>query len=318
MPNYGAPLLFGTFITPSNAQPELPVALARLSEQLDLDLVTFQDHPYQPRFLDTWTLMSWVAAQTSSIHIAPNVLNLPLRPPAVTARAAASLDLLSGGRFALALGAGYFWDAITAMGGRKLTPGHAVDSLSEAIDIVRGIWAAEDPSPLRFDGEYHKLHGVRRGPAPAHDVPLWIGAQKPRMLRLTGRKADGWLPTLGNMQPGEFALSNATIDEAAVTAGRDPRAIRRMANIGGRFTARSGGFLIGPSDQWVDQLLPYVLDDGLSALILASDDPEEIRRFAGEVAPALRAATAAELPNLDSAAETVRSRSARARLSDQN
>ena len=118
MPDYGLPLQFGTFITPTNRQPEAPVALAKLSEQLGFDLVTFQDHPYQPSFLDTWTLMTWVAAQTSTIHIAPNVLNIPLRPPAVTARAAASLDLLSGGRFDLAIGAGGFWDAIDA-GDRK-------------------------------------------------------------------------------------------------------------------------------------------------------------------------------------------------------
>jgi hypothetical protein len=82
--------------------------------------------------------MSYVAAATTSIQISPNVLNLPLRPAPVTARAAASLDLLSGGRFNLGLGAGGFWDAIEAMGGRRLTPGQAVDALSEAIDIMRG------------------------------------------------------------------------------------------------------------------------------------------------------------------------------------
>lgn len=76
------------------------------SERVGLDLVTFSDHPYQPRFLDTWTLLSWVAAQTRSITVCGNVLNLPLRPPAVLARSAASLDLLSGGRFELGLGAG--------------------------------------------------------------------------------------------------------------------------------------------------------------------------------------------------------------------
>ena len=95
--DYGHPLEFGTFITPANSTPQTPVALARLSEQLGYDLVTFQDHPYQPRFLDTWTLMTWVAAQTERIRIAANVLNLPMRPPAVLARAAASLDLLSKG-----------------------------------------------------------------------------------------------------------------------------------------------------------------------------------------------------------------------------
>jgi alkanesulfonate monooxygenase SsuD/methylene tetrahydromethanopterin reductase-like flavin-dependent oxidoreductase (luciferase family) len=251
--------------------------------------------------------MSWVAARTKRIHIAPNVLNVPLRPPAITARAAASLDLLSGGRFDLALGAGYFWDAIEAMGGRRLTPGQAVDALSEAIDVIRGLWAAGDRTPLRFDGEHYELHGVRRGPAPARDLPLWIGAMKPRMLRLTGRKGDGWLPGLGNMQPGDFARGNAIIDEAAVAAGRDPRKIRRLANISGQFGARNGGFLVGPSDQWVEQLLPYALDDGLSTFILAGDDPEAIRRFALEVAPALRAAVAAEHPSLRTAFGTMRS-----------
>ena len=112
MADYGHELQFGTFITPQNQRPEDVVALAQLSEQVGLDVVTFQDHPYQPAFLDTWTLLTWVAAQTERVHLSGNVLNLPLRPPAVLARAAASLDLLSGGRFELGLGAGAFWQAI--------------------------------------------------------------------------------------------------------------------------------------------------------------------------------------------------------------
>lgn len=129
MTDYGHDLLFGSFLTPSNADPDGVVELAQLSEEVELDLVTFQDHPYQPRFLDTWTLLSWGAARTSRIRLAPNVINVPLRPPAVLARAAASLDLLSGGRCELALGAGGFWDAIEAMGGRRLTPGQSVEAL---------------------------------------------------------------------------------------------------------------------------------------------------------------------------------------------
>src|SRR3712207_8859407 len=120
MTDYGHELRFGSFITPSNADPQHTVALAVASERAGLDLVSFQDHPYQPRFLDTWTLLSYVAARTERVQLAPNVLNLPLRPPAVVARAAASLDLLSGGRFELGLGSGAFWDAIEAMGGRRL------------------------------------------------------------------------------------------------------------------------------------------------------------------------------------------------------
>lgn len=293
--HYGHALEFGTFITPTHDPATGPVARAQLAERFGFDLVTFQDHPYQPAFHDTWTLMTWVAAQTERIRIAPNVLNVPLRPAAVTARAAASLDLLSGGRFELGLGAGGFWDAIEAMGGLRLTPGQAVDALSEAIDVIRGIWDVDDRRVLRLDGDYYSLNGAKRGPAPAHDIPLWIGALKPRMLRLIGRKGDGWLPSLAYLQPGDLARGNTTIDEAAIEAGRDPREIRRLVNISGRFTPSYGGFLNGPSTQWVDELLPYVLDDGIGTFILASDDPGTMQRFAEEVAPALREAVDAAL-----------------------
>ena len=289
---YGHALEFGTFITPRNDPPERPVELAILSEELGYDLVTFQDHPYQSAFHDTWTLMSWVAARTERIRIAPNVLNLPLRPPAVTARAAASLDLLSRGRFDLALGAGAFWQAIEAMGGRRLSPGESVDALREGIEVIRGIWDADERATLRVSGEHYRVVGAKRGPAPAHDIPIWLGAYKPRMLRLTGRLGDGWLPSLGHLGAGDLRAGNEIIDAAAADAGRDPAAIRRLLNIAGRFTAQRGGALVGPSEQWVDELLPYALEDGIGTFILGSDDPITLRIFAAEVAPALR--TAAE------------------------
>ena len=123
------------------------------------------------------------------------------------------------------------------MGGRRLTPGQAVDALSEAIDIIRGIWDQGERSRFEVDGTYYRVSGAKRGPAPAHNIPILIGAYKPRMLRLTGRKADGWVPSLAYMKPGEFAEKNDIIDEAATAAGRDPREIRRIVNIGGRFSS---------------------------------------------------------------------------------
>jgi len=294
MPDYLHPLQFGTFITPVNSPPDAPVQRALLSEQLGYDLVTFQDHPYQPSFLDTWTLMAWVAAKTERIHVSANVLNVPMRQPAVMARAAISLDLLSGGRFDLALGAGGFWDAMVGMGADRLTPGQGVDALSEAITIIRGIWDVSDRSPLRVDGDYHRVDGAKRGPAAAHDIPIWIGALKPRMLRLVGTQGDGWLPSLAYMKPGDLEAGNAAIDEAAIAAGRDPREIRRLLNIGGQFARTNGGMLNGPSEQWVEQLLPLVIDNGESTFILASDDPATMQQFAEEVAPALREAVTRE------------------------
>lgn len=289
MPDYGHDLRFGSFLTPQNQSPQTVVDLARRSEQAELDLVTFQDHPYQPRFLDTWTLLSWVAARTETIHLSGNVLDLPLRPPAVLARAAASLDLLSGGRLELALGAGAFWDAIEAMGGRRLTPGQSVKALSEAIDIIRGIWDAEERRPLKVEGVY-QVNGPKRGPAPAHDMPIWVGGYKPRMLRLIGAKADGWLPSLGYIELDGLPEGNRIIDESAQQAGRDPRQVRRLLNIMGG----GSGLFTGSPVQWTDQLLPLVLEDGISTFILGTDDPELLDAFGREVAPALREAAAAE------------------------
>ncbi|MET8262613.1 LLM class flavin-dependent oxidoreductase [Micromonospora arida] len=294
MSDYGHDLVFGSFVTPSADNPDRTVGVAVLAEQVGLDLVTFQDHPYQPAFLDTWTLLSFVAARTDRVHLAANVTNLPLRPPAVLARSVASLDLLSGGRISLGLGAGAFWDAIEAMGGRRLTPGQGVRALEEAIEVVRQLWDVETRGGVRVDGEFHRVVGAKRGPAPAHAVPIWLGAYKPRMLRLTGRRADGWLPSLGYLQPGDLTKGNAIIDDAAQQAGRSPRDVRRLLNIAGEFSTVGRGPLNGPAEQWAEELAELALEEGVGTFILGSDDPDDLRRFAGEVAPAVRELVAAE------------------------
>ncbi|MEV4279124.1 LLM class flavin-dependent oxidoreductase [Actinoplanes xinjiangensis] len=294
MSDYGHPLEFGSFLTPAAADPTRVVALTVLAEQAGLDLVTFQDHPYQPGFLDTWTLLSYAAARTERVRLAANVTNLPLRPPAVLARSVASLDLLSGGRIELGLGAGAFWDAIEAMGAPRLTPGQAVQALEEGIDVIRRLWDATARGPIRVDGEFHRVVGAKRGPAPAHDVGIWLGAYKPRMLALTGRRADGWLPSLAYLQDGDLATGNRIIDEAALEAGRRPADVRRLLNIGGRFTDVGRGPLHGPAEQWAEELTDLALTDGVGTFILATDDPDDLRRFASEVAPAVREAVAAE------------------------
>jgi alkanesulfonate monooxygenase SsuD/methylene tetrahydromethanopterin reductase-like flavin-dependent oxidoreductase (luciferase family)/hemerythrin-like domain-containing protein len=290
--DYGHDLLFGTFVTPAAADPDRVVALAQLTEQVGLDLVTVQDHPYQARFLDTWTLLSVIAASTTTLRVSPNVANLPLRPPAVLARAVASLDLLSGGRVELGLGAGAFWDAIEAVGGRRLTKAQAVQALEEAIAVIRATWAPS--GTVRVDGEFHRSWGAHAGPAPAHDVAIWIGAIKPRMLALTGRAGDGWLPSSTYVTPDTLPEHNARIDEAAAGAGRDPAAVRRLYNIAGRFERTGSGFLVGPPTMWAEQLAELALSQGMSAFFAVGDDPEMIRRYAAEVAPAVREMVAAE------------------------
>ena len=279
MSDRGHPLRFGVFITPSAGDADRVVALAELADRSGLDLVTFQDHPYQSRFLDTWTLLSFVAARTQRVALSGSVLNLPLRPPAVLARAVASLDILSGGRAELGLGAGAFWDPIAAMGGPRRTPRESVEALDEAIDVIRALWDADAGRGARLDGAHYRLEGAKPGPAPVHDVGIWIGAYKPRMLDLVGRKGDGWLPSLPYLQPGDLAAANARIDRAARAAGRDPGAIRRLLNVG--------------PDQAPEDLARVVTQDRIDTLILSADDAASIERLAAETAPAVRELVAA-------------------------
>lgn len=274
MPDYGHELLFGTFLTPTAESSNRVLALAQLTDELGLDLVTIQDHPYQARFLDTWTLLSVVASRTVNVRVAPNVANLPLRPPTVLARSVASLDILSGGRVELGLGAGAFWPAIAAMGGPHRSPAESVTALEEGIGVIRALWDTSARS-VRIDGEHYAVSGAHPGPAPVHDVEIWVGAYKPRMLALTGRLADGWLPSSSYAPPETLADLNRAIDDAAEAAGRSPGAVRRLYNIlGGELSA--------------EQLAELTLTVGISAYILGSDDADDIRRFANEVAPLVR------------------------------
>jgi alkanesulfonate monooxygenase SsuD/methylene tetrahydromethanopterin reductase-like flavin-dependent oxidoreductase (luciferase family) len=289
----GSPVRFGWFLVPEARDPDGLLKEARLAERAGFDLVGVQDHPYQRRYLDTFTLLAALAATTERVGLFPDVANLPLRHPAMLAKAAASLDLLSGGRFELGLGAGAFWDAVAAMGGPRRSPGEAVEALEEAIGLLRRLWS-DEPS-VRFEGAHYRVAGMKPGPAPAHPIGIWVGAYAPRMLALTGRLADGWVPSSSYLPPERLPAAQARIDEAAAAAGRDPAAIRRLYNISGRIGRGGGGFLDGPAAQWVSQLLPLVTETGMDTFVLwPSESPaRQLELFAAEVAPALREAVAA-------------------------
>jgi len=273
MSDYGRPLRFGYFLTPE-AHPTRPLELAQLADELGLDYVGVQDHPYQRRFHDTWTLLTAIAMRTQRIAIFPDVACLPLRPPAMLAKAAATLDQLSGGRFELGLGAGGFWDAIAAMDGPRRTPGESISALEEAIQVVRLMWS-EQPA-ARFKGEFYQLAGVRPGPQPAHPMGIWLGVYKPRALGLVGRLADGWVPSLGYVAPDNLDAGNQRIDEAAQEAGRDPAAITRVLNVMDR-----------PSPELLANL---ALEHGMDTFLAAQgEEPEtQLREFAREIVPRTR------------------------------
>ena len=290
MSDYGHELEFGVFLTPEADAIGRVLENAQLAEVLGLDLVTLQDHPYQAKYADTWTLLSVIGARTSTIKLAPNVASLPLRPPVTLAKAAATLDLVTGGRVELGLGAGAFWDAIEAAGGPRRTAGESVDALVEAIGLIREFWAGDT---VRFTGEHYNAKGLHAGPVPAHAIPIWIGAYGPRMIRATGELADGWVPSMGYADPSALPDLSARLDEAAANAGRSPAAVRRIYNIFGRFGTGSG-FLQGTPENWAEQLAGLSLEQGLGTYILGTDDADAIRRFADEVAPAVREQVEAE------------------------
>jgi alkanesulfonate monooxygenase SsuD/methylene tetrahydromethanopterin reductase-like flavin-dependent oxidoreductase (luciferase family) len=289
----GLPVRFGWFLVPEARDPWGLLEEARLAERAGFDLIGVQDHPYQRRYLDTFTLLAALTAATERVGLFPDVANLPLRHPAMLAKAAASLDLLSGGRFELGLGAGAFWDAVAAMGGPRRRPGEAVEALEEAIGLLRDLWS--DRPSVRFEGAHYRVVGVKPGPAPAHPIGIWIGGFGRRMLALTGRLADGWVPSSPYVPPERLGAAQARIDEAAAAAGRDPAAIRRLYNISGRIGPGGGGFLDGPAAQWVEELLPLVTETGMDTFVLwPSESPaRQLELFAAEVAPALREAVAA-------------------------
>jgi alkanesulfonate monooxygenase SsuD/methylene tetrahydromethanopterin reductase-like flavin-dependent oxidoreductase (luciferase family) len=282
---------FGLFLTPTaDSYPDL-LRQAEATERAGLDLIGIQDHPYQRRFLDTFALIGDLLARTERVTIFPAVANLPLRPPGPLAKLAASLDLMSGGRFELGLGAGAFCDSIEAIGGPRRSPGESVDALAEAIEIIRRSWSGE--RSVTFEGRHYGVKGFHPGPPPAHDIGIWLGSYKPRMLALTGRLADGWVPSHGPAPPAQIPEMAKRVDEAAKEAGRDPRAIRRIYNLSGQIAdGPVRERLQGPPEHWIETLTGFVLELGFDSFLFspAEDAVGQIERFAQEVAPGVREA----------------------------
>jgi alkanesulfonate monooxygenase SsuD/methylene tetrahydromethanopterin reductase-like flavin-dependent oxidoreductase (luciferase family) len=288
------PVSFGISVTP--AAPEYPeiVAQVQAAERGGLELVGIQDHPYQRRFFDTFVLIGDLLARTTRLRFFPDVANLPLRHPAMLAKTAASLDITSGGRFELGIGAGSYWDGVAGMGGPRRTPGEAIASLEEAMRLIRA--ALDLERVVRGTGPHYPVSGYPPGPAPVHRVELWVGAYRPRALRLIGRLGDGWVPSLGYIGADGFREGAARIDDAAREAGRDPATIRRILNVGGAITEAPGrgAPLIGPPDLWIETLTTWALDLGVDAFIFWPPDSSvtHIERFAADVVPAVREAVA--------------------------
>ncbi len=294
MPDFGRPIEFGIFLDPAAAQAATMLETIELIDELGFDWIGIQDHPYNRTQLDAMTLISMGLARTERVRFFPDVATLSLRHPTMLANQAVTLDLLGNGRFERGLGSGAFWDAIEAMGGPRRSPGEAYASMDEAIDILRA--AFDGARSVDHQGEIYHIHGWRPGPAPAHRIGIWLGVVGPRALGLTGRKADGWVPSLAYVPPAVARDSMQKIDAAASAAGRNPADIRRVYNIWGGFTDappapidETSGEFSGSPDAWIGFLTHLATSVGFDTFLFGvPSDPELLEMIATEIIPAAR------------------------------
>jgi len=313
----GHPLQLGIELPVSAADPGAAVRLARRAEELGLDLVVVADGTDDGGALDAWTVLGAVAGATGRVDLATRGLRLDGRPPAVLARAVASLDHLAGGRVTPGLAAG--------TGGADADD--ALDALAEGVDVLRGMWAAAEPGPLVHEGRHHRVPGAQRGPAPAHELALWLGATPGSAddgaRTLAARVADGWwLPTAGGAEGAQGARARldavrreqAALDAALTAAGRDAREVRRGLVLDGASLAldpRAVDATAAPSAPVVDHLAALVLDAGVGTLVLAGADEAALVAFA-RVGAAVRDRVAAARAARGTRVGTVRSAAVRA------
>lgn len=288
---------FGVQLAPDLDRLDEVLRLAQLADREGIELLGIQDHPYAATQVDTFSVIATVLATTQRIRVFPDVANLPLRPPAVLAKAAATLDLLSGGRFELGLGAGGYPAPIVAMGGPGRAGGEALAALTEAVEIIRAMWKPGDR--VRFEGTHYQAAGVRSGPAPAHPIGIWFGSVGPRANALTGQIADGWAAPIPHYLPYEaWPGVQATISAAATEAGRDPRQVMRMAQLVGHITDAPGTVALQGEEPirtdtagWARVIAHLATDVGFDTFVYWPQDPSETQllRWAREVIPAASA-----------------------------
>ena len=253
-----------------------------------MDYLAIQDHAYNSGFLDVWTLITFLAAETDRIAFFPDVADLQLRPPTILAKAAASLSVLSGGRIVLGVGGG-IPGGIAAMGGIRRSNPEMIAFTEEALHFMRTALAG---GVVEFRSGQHAIEGYEAGPLPASPVPLWLGSNGPRMLAVTGRSSDGWVSPLSTyVGPTVVPSRQQLIDDAARAAGRDPADVRRIYNVIGAIAPRGRGpGLVGDVETWVATLTEWSIDLGFDTFILwpMTESLAQLEVFAREVVPAVR------------------------------
>jgi alkanesulfonate monooxygenase SsuD/methylene tetrahydromethanopterin reductase-like flavin-dependent oxidoreductase (luciferase family) len=284
--------MFGLSISPSVLPGTDPADMARMAEGLGFDFVSASDHPCgsEPTY-ETWTMLSWIAAATVRIRVATRVLGVPYRNPAMVAKMAETFARLSGGRLILGLGGGYSDEEFRAFGLGAFSARDKVDGLAEAISIARGLWS--QPA-FTYSGRLHHTDGADLEPKPSQPIPIWLGTFGARALQVTGRLADGWIPSYGYRPLHEYAGMRERVLTAAHEAGRDPAgitcALHMQAQVGEGAIA-GPSLVAGPPAAITEQLLTFARI-GFTCFSFALTGPgtrQQAERLAHEVIPAVRA-----------------------------
>jgi alkanesulfonate monooxygenase SsuD/methylene tetrahydromethanopterin reductase-like flavin-dependent oxidoreductase (luciferase family) len=284
---------FGLGLSTAATDGADPVAAAISAEESGFDFVSASDHPCgdHPTY-ETWTMLAWIAAHTSRIRVASRVLGVQNRPPAVLAKMAETLDRLSEGRLILGLGAGHSDDEFRAFGLDVRTPGRKIVGLEEALRITRGLW--ERPTYSLF-GSVYRVEGAQIEPKPAHRIPIWLGMFAKRGLDLTGRLADGWIPTLGYASAEDLPLMRQHVIDGAIAADRDPAEVASILNLSVELTEepRPEGVISGTPARITDQLaeLLELGFDGFNFIVPEDGHAEHVEALGREVLPNLRTLT---------------------------
>jgi probable F420-dependent oxidoreductase len=203
---------------------------ARRAEDLGFDSVWVSDHffysfarygadPAPIASLEPLTTLAGIAAVTDRIRLGTLVLCAGFRHPALLARTASSIDLVSEGRLDLGLGAGWMREEFDAFGYRFGSVGERFDALEESLDVMRLLFEGE---AVTYDGPTVTLRGAVLAPAPPRPPGLWVGGKGgPRLLRVAARLADGW-NVVWRMSPESYREKLADVRAACETVGRDP------------------------------------------------------------------------------------------------
>lgn len=286
-------MLLGLNVSTSSAPGVDPVAFARRAEQLGFDFVSASDHPCGSNSTyETWTMLTWIAAATSRIRVATRVLGVPYRPPPMVAKMAETLNRLSGNRLILGLGGGGSDEEFRAFGLGERTAGQKVTGLEEAVSVIRGLWSQQ---AFTFDGRLYQTSAAELEPKPEHHIPIWLGTFGPQALALTGRLADGWIPSLGYAPPERIPAMRERVLAGAAEAGRDPDQVACVYNVPVRVTDRpesDPGLVSGRAEDIVERLGGFAElgFTGLNLMLPEAERADQLDRVGAEVVPRFRAA----------------------------